>query len=119
MAKILRRRLLKTPCIVEGIQKKSGGSGKKFSFLKQCLQGYIHDKPHTYGAVHEQSGDAVTAETFHDQDKNGNAARYGNTDIDQLFHIDHLSQKLRLKGLRSDFGIFLFAQPDNFGRNLH
>ena len=55
--------------------------------LKYCLQGYIHDKPHTYGAVHEQSGDAVTTEALHDQDKNDNPARYGNTDIDQLVHI--------------------------------
>ncbi len=77
--------------------------------LKYCLQGYIHDKPHTYGAVHEQSGDAVTAEAFHDQGKNGNSARYRNTDIDQFFHNDHLSQELWLKVLRPNPGIFLFA----------
>ena len=92
---------------------------KNLSSLKYCLQGYIHDKPHTYGAVHEQSWDAVTAVAFHDHEKNGNPARYGNTDINQLFHIGHLSQELRQKGLRPNFGIFLFAQPNNFGRNFH
>jgi hypothetical protein len=105
------------------------------SSLKYCLQGYIHDKPHTYGAVHEQSWDAITAVAFHDQDKNDNAARYGNTDIDQLVHITlRISETEAKDGLKHgcendelfissplcpDFSIFLFAQPDNFGCNLY
>ena len=94
-------------------------SRNTLSSLKYCLQGYIRDKPHTYGAVHEQSRDAITAVAFHDHDKNGNPARDSNTDIDQLFHITHRTSETRQKGLRPNFGIFLFAQPYNFGRNLH
>ena len=98
-----RCRLLKTPCIVEGIKKEWKEWKKKILSLKQCLQGYIHDKPHTYGAVHEQSGDAVTAKTLHDQDKNDNPARYGNTNIDQLVHITLRISGTEAKGVTPGF----------------
>ena len=54
--------------------------------LQEGLQHRVDNQPRTYGAVQQQSGEAIPAGTFHNNRKGGDPGQDSHPDYQQFFH---------------------------------
>jgi len=81
--------------------------------LQEGFQKRVHDQPHTYGAIHQQSRNAVAAEFTQGNDKKDKPCTQGNGKNNKILHATSINEETEYRRDNGNRYIVIHALPTN------